>query len=244
MKTHQTRPYVVCHILSALDGKISGSFFSLPETAAAGAAYGNIRSEYACDAILNGAVTASEIYADGYLASPPKNGRPVPREDFIGATSYRNYVVVIDAEGKLHWRGNIARRRGMPDSHVIEVLTENVADDYLSFLREKKISYVFAGKKELDIRTAMRKLKTLFVIDTLMCCGGGVIDWTLLQAGVVDELSLILVPAADGRRDTASVFDQSDYVRDNSPVAFSLIDVKELDGGALWLKYKPKNNME
>lgn len=36
------RPYVVCHMLTSLDGKIDGSFFGSPETEPALAEYGNI----------------------------------------------------------------------------------------------------------------------------------------------------------------------------------------------------------
>jgi len=243
-QTRKNRPYVIVHILSALDGKISGSFFSLPETTAAGAVYGEKRSEYRCDAVLNGAVTAAEIYADGFLDAPPAADRVYPREDYIASEDYLHFVVVIDTEGKVNWRGNTVRRRGMPESHVIVAVTENVSDGYLAFLRSLGISYVFAGKETLDVTLAMRKLKTVFGIERLLCCGGGVVNWSLLQAGVVDELSLILAPAADGGTGAATVFDRSAYSFENSPVAFGLISVNKLDDDAVWLRYKPKQIIE
>ena len=57
----------------------------------------------------------------------------------------------------------------------------------------------------------MEKLKLKFGGNRLMCCEGGVVNRTLLQAGVVDELSLILAPAADGQTETATLFDRSAY---------------------------------
>ena len=60
------RPKVICHILSSLDGRIDGDFFTLPETMALGRKYGQIRKEYNPDAILNGAITCADIFADGY----------------------------------------------------------------------------------------------------------------------------------------------------------------------------------
>ena len=37
------RPFAVCHMLTSLDGKIDGAFFSTPETAPALKAYGELR---------------------------------------------------------------------------------------------------------------------------------------------------------------------------------------------------------
>ena len=39
------RPFVVCHMLSSLDGKIDGEFFSVPECRPALAEYGNRRGQ-------------------------------------------------------------------------------------------------------------------------------------------------------------------------------------------------------
>ena len=57
------RPKIICHILQSVDGNIDGSFFSLPETIPALREFSRIREEYACDAVISGATTASEIYA-------------------------------------------------------------------------------------------------------------------------------------------------------------------------------------
>lgn len=90
----------------------------------------------------------------------------------------------------------------------------------------------------------MEKLKTVFHINTLLLTGGGVINWSLLQAGMIDELSLVICPLADGRIDTASVFDRFGFVTDNFPVSFTLADVKRLDGSGVWLRYLPENTRE
>lgn len=60
-------------------------------------------------------------------------------------------------------------------------------------------------KENLDARVAVEKLYQYFGIDTMLICGGGMVNWTFLQQGCVDELSLILVPAADGNPDSVTV---------------------------------------
>lgn len=51
------RPFVVCHMLTSLDGKIDGTFFGVPETVPAIKAYGELRSFYGCQATLYGTTT-------------------------------------------------------------------------------------------------------------------------------------------------------------------------------------------
>lgn len=54
-------------------------------------------------------------------------------------------------------------------------------------LQEVGISYVFAGKDALDVRLALHKLKTIFGIDTLMITGGGIVNRSFLQAGMIGQ---------------------------------------------------------
>ena len=44
-----------------------------------------------------------------------------------------------------HRKQNYVEYAGRPKAYVIEILTEQVSDAYLTFLREKEISYIFAG---------------------------------------------------------------------------------------------------
>ena len=241
MEILKDRPYVVCHLVSTIDGRIDGDFYRTEEFRRAYPAANEIRSGYDCQAVMNGAVTSAEIYAEGFLKAPGKSSSHFSRTDYIAPTQLRRFVVCVDTEGRLSWRGNTVERPSMPLSHVIEVLTETVSDDYLAYLREREISYIFAGKDTLDLAEALRKLKTLFRIDSVLLTGGGVMDWSFLQAGMLDELSLVIVPVADGSTGAATSFDGSGYVSSARPVGFELIGVKQLDGGALWLNYRPKN---
>ena len=241
MQIYKNRPYVICHILSAIDGRISGSFFGMPEIAEVAPIYGKIRQNYNCDAVLNGTITCSEIYADGFFTDLPKTDKKFNREDYIAKTDLKKYVVCIDTAGKLKWNKNYIDRTGMPKSHIIEVLTENVSDDYLQHLCEKDISYIFAGQSKLKIPILMSKLNKIFNIEKLMICGGGAVNWSFLQAGMIDELSLVIAPLADAKRDTATLFDRSDFMPEGLPVAFSLMSVEKISDNGIWLKYLSKN---
>lgn len=119
----------------------------------------------------------------------------------------------------------------------INLLKKQSHTFYLSYLREKGVSYLFAGEKTIDRALLLEKLSALFPIKTLMIAGGGITDWAFLQQNLIDELSLVLVPVANGRK-SASIFDNSLF-SGGFPVSFRLLEVKKLDGEALWLCYQP-----
>ena len=58
------RPYVICHILSSLDGKINGPFMTAGTTKSLGGEYGKIRTEMNADAWLYGTTIVKEFNKD------------------------------------------------------------------------------------------------------------------------------------------------------------------------------------
>ena len=125
-------------------------------------------------------------------------------------------------------------------ARVIEALTGKVSDGYLRYLRERGISYVFAGEDRLDCGLLARKLLVRFGIRRLMVAGGGVADWSFLREGLLDELSLVLTPIADGSTTAVSIFENADFLPPHPPAALRLLEVKQLEGDVLWLRYQPK----
>ena len=97
---------------------------------------------------------------------------------------------------------------------------------------------VFAGKGSLDLPLAVQKLKEKFGIEKMLLSSGGIVDWAFLQAGLIDEISLVIPPVIDGGTGLASAFDDSVFAANHSSKALSLIDVQRLDGDCIWLRYQ------
>ena len=68
--------------------------------------------------------------------------------------------------------------------------------------------------------------------------GGAVLNWSFIQKGYCDEVSLVVAPAADGSVKTQTLFMAKDGFSDDTPVSFSLLDVQKEEGGAVWLRYR------
>ncbi len=233
------RPYVICHMLMALDGKIDGPFFTADETVPALHKYGEVRKLFDCPATVYGTTTMAGGYADGYVSDLPETELTFPREDYLGGCDVKNYIVSLDGEGVLAWHGKYLEKKGRPKAHVIEVLTEKVSDRYLAYLRGFGISYLFAGKETIDCEALLRKLKTLFGIERVLLAGGGITNQAFAAAGLIDELSIVLAPTADGDSGSASLFETGGF-SSAAPVAFSLKAVEQIEGDTLWLRYTSK----
>ena len=230
------RPYVICHAISTIDGRISGDDFYLKEMEPIHEANFSYRNTLNCDAVMNGTVTCAEIYADGMGESA--TGKLVEvAEDNILFKEGDKCCICIDPLGQLIWSSNCVDRPVMPKSHVVEVLTEKVSEKYVEGLKELGISYIFAGADEIDLGLLLGKLAG-YGIRRLLVTGGGTINYALLKKGLVDEVSVVISPIVAADKGSVSTFERSEFADGNYEKALQLISVKELKDGSVLLRYR------
>ncbi len=231
--------FVVCHMFTSLDGKIDGAFFSAPETAPALKAYQDLRGFYHCQAALYGTTTMLGGYADGLVPALEEDREAYSEKDFINPVgkTMGNFIVSVDPKGMLGFSSHILEKKGRPAAHVVEALTEQASPAYLSYLRKLGISYLFAGREQLDCALLLEKLAHRFEIQRLMIAGGGTVNWSFVQEGLIDELSLVIAPVADGSTTAVSIFERAEFLPPHEPTAFVLKEAKPLEGSGLWLRY-------
>ncbi len=237
------RPYIFCHMMTSLDGKIMGSYMETPEGNAAGDVFYNIsfgaEPYYKHQGWLSGRVTTDDNFTFYEKPVLDENAPAVPEGDFV-AKKTNMYYVSVDPSGKLGWKSDTLTYIDTT-AHVIEVLTEKASNAYKAFMRSLGISYIIAGKEELDYATALEKLKNLFGIKTLMLGGGGVLNWSFIQSGMCDEISVVIAPCADGSSETPALFSTRSGLSADKPVGFELQSAEVKDGGSVWLRYLVKN---
>lgn len=179
-------------------------------------------------------------YADGKVSGLTAVKNPPMRKDWVNPAGkdMGNFIVSVDPKGELAFSSHSLAKKGRPAAHVIEVLTGQASPEYLAYLQNLGISYFFAGEKTLNCSLLSEKLYALFGIERLMVAGGGVMNWSFLQEGLIDELSLVIAPVADGSITAVSCFEKADFMPFHAPAAFHLKEAKPLDGDALWLRYE------
>jgi 2,5-diamino-6-(ribosylamino)-4(3H)-pyrimidinone 5'-phosphate reductase len=222
------KPYIICHMLSSVDGKIDGAVLGAVMDEAE---YEATSEQFKGNAWLCGRTTMQEILDDDEPFVSTANTPAGPQPVHVGRRA-ESYAVCVDTRGKLRWTSGDLR-----GDHLVCILSEQVPADYLAMLREKGASYIVAGSSSVDLSKAMDLLGEHFGIRTLLLEGGGHINGAFLEADLVDEVSLLVVPGIDGRHDIPAIFDGVSPSR-KTAVPLRLKSLEQRGHDALWIRYE------
>lgn len=221
------RPYIICHMVASIDGRIDCSMVEK----ISGDEYYATLEELDCPTLLEGRVTMQHYNA---IREPfvPKRDTPIGRTDAYVAEESDAYMVSVDTMGRLQWESN-----NIDGAPLVCIVSEKATEEYLATLREQQISWIAVGEAGIDLGKAMEILYERFGVRRLGLLGGGHINGGFLEAGLVDEVSLLLAPGIDGRKGQTSLFDGiTNQCR--VPVPLKLEQVKRLHNDVIWLRYK------
>jgi len=224
------RPRVICHMMASVDGRIVVSGWPLSDELRS--EYESVHESYEADGWICGRLTmepfAKRLRSDSEIANEVAGN--AGRDDYVAPGAHDSFAFAVDARGRLAWESN-----DIGGDHVVTILASRVSDEYLAFLRERKVSYILAGAMDIDLELAMEKIGKIFGVETLMLEGGGKINGTMLRAGLIDELSLLIAPVADGRLGMPSLFD---VIGDTTPVEIVLEQLERRASNSVWLRYR------
>lgn len=215
------RPHIICHMVTSLDGKVTGDFLASPACAPATELYYQLNRDYRADGFACGRVTMEGSFTGGWYPDL-RDYAPAPgwrwKMDSIPESLSGFYAVAFDPHGKLGWKSNrIADPDGDPgydQAQIIEVLTGDIDPRYTGFLEKQGIAYIFAGEQEMDLELALMKLRRFFGIQLLLLEGGSILNGAFQRAGLIDELSMVVAPAVAnaGDKPLFMIAAQEDYV--------------------------------
>lgn len=233
-------PHIICHMLTSIDGKVTGDFLTLPEVAPATEIYYRLHRELKADGFICGRVTMEGSFTGGWYPDLTQY-EPVCHDmdmkmDFITDDLTGFYAIAFDTYGKLGWQSNrIIDPDGDPGydgAQIIEVLSEQADPRYLGYLESLGIPYIFAGKDAIDVELALFKLNTIIGCETLLLEGGSIINGAFQRADLVDGISLVVAPVVAGK-EAKPLFMDADMA------GFELTHA-ENENGILILRYKRK----
>jgi riboflavin biosynthesis pyrimidine reductase len=226
------RPHIILHMISSVNGKIlTAPWRTSRAWQAAEAGFDPVYRSFATDGWVCGRVTMEQDFADEAPELLPPTA-PVSRDHLIGDPQASTFAVAIDPGGKLGWTGN-----AIEGDHLIEVLSEQVTDAYLHYLQRRRIFYLICGRDTVDLAAAMQRLAELFPIRTLLLQGGGYLNGSMFNLGLVDEVSLMLLPVADSHPGHTAL---ETGTRTTLPRVsdLQLVSMQRMDGGVVWLRYR------
>ena len=199
------------------------------------------KQQFGIQGYLNGKTTTQDNMTHYKEPKVDENAAPVPEGDYVAKADAPMYYLSIDARGELAFEENFSPYGGI-DSHVVEILTEQASNAYKDFLRKKEISYIISGTDQIDYEVMLDKLYNLFGIKKMMVGGGGTLNWSFIQNGLADEVSVILAPIGNGDPEGHRFFVAKEPYSSIKETAFKLKSVEELEHGTLWIRYTLKDN--
>ena len=148
--------------------------------------------------------------------------------DFLPLRSPK-WFAVVDGRGRVNWT---YKQDG--DTHLLLLVSSTTPPSYLAHLRREHIPYLVAGATHVDLPTAMAKMRTQLGVNCVLSQAGGTLNSALLNAGLVDELHLITIPALVGGLTTPSMIDGPLL----TPVPLRSVKVTVGAHGTTWSRYE------
>lgn len=209
------RPYIICHMVTSIDGKVTGDFLYDVSCQKASEIYYRLNRELKVDGFICGRITMETSFTKGWypdLSQYDKEAQNIDQtQDFINTDNKKRKAIAFDTYGKLGWKESKIKDPdgdiGYDGAEIIEVLSSKVDNRYLAYLQSLGISYIMAGQESIDVTLALEKLAKLFDIHALLLEGGSVLNGSFAKAHVIDELSLVVAPITARAEDKSLFFD-------------------------------------
>ena len=218
------RPYVILSAAMTLDGKIATKTGSSNISGKKDLErVHELRKE--CDAIMVGIGT---VIADDPRLTVHK----------IDANPDDNPVrVVVDSK----CRTPIDARITNSDAKTIIACARDYKEDLMASekyetFRTRKVKFFYSGSERGDLKLLMSYLHEEG-IDKLMLEGGSTLNFSMLKAGLIDEIRVCVAPMVVGGAESKTFFDGEGFDLMDEAVRFELTDSYELEKDLI-LTYK------
>ena len=188
-----------------------------------------------CPSTLEGKTTLLKHYAQNG-AFQPKVVHEDAGQQMYKATEANGYAIGVDTLGTLLWDDNTSDLFGRP---LLMILSEQASQEYLDYLKHKHISYITTGCNGIDLASALETLRTVFDIERLAVVGGGHINGSMIDLGLIDEVSMMFGYGIDGREGMAASFDGRPMERQPKRLVFKSVEEQD---GIVWMRYQVIND--
>lgn len=247
-KNTMPRPKIICHMHTLLNGKIDGIANPTSVGMRSQKLYfdlflGKDRYYRKHRGWLSGTATSRALMGDAVDHELPAPTEPVPDGDFIADPDAQMFYFAVDRSGTLLWDKSSFSYFAV-EAHIVELIPSSASDAFKAHLRSVGVSYLLAGDEELNMSQAVHKIGEIFDMDELVLGGGGTLNWSMIRDGLCDEVSMVLMPTADGETHTRSMFEANDKYSAPMPYQFALKNVEALEDDSVWLRYDVKGPVE
>jgi 2,5-diamino-6-(ribosylamino)-4(3H)-pyrimidinone 5'-phosphate reductase len=172
----------------------------------------------------------------GSWSEHPVEGEPYADflpEDVVERPGRKRWFTVVDSRGRVRWSV-----KSQDDADLLVLAARATPAGYLAYLRRERIPYLVVGDERVDLAGALGRMRERLGVTCVVAEGGGALNGALLRAGLVDEVHLLVFPAAIGGAGVPTAFDGPQLSEGDSPVRLRLLSSRVEEDGMIWLRYE------
>jgi 2,5-diamino-6-(ribosylamino)-4(3H)-pyrimidinone 5'-phosphate reductase len=179
---------------------------------------------------LRSSVDAVIIGISTVIADNPKlTVRLVKRH---GTTPVR---IIVDSIGRIPLDSKILKSASK--INTIVAVTKRATDERVDKIKSAGAIVIVAGTKTVDLKELFFILKKMG-FNKILVEGGGELNWSILQLGIVNELMVTVAPRIVGGRTATTLVEGDGYDRISDGIKMELIKMSRQNNGEVVLYYK------
>lgn len=144
------------------------------------------------------------------------------------------YWVIPDTRGILKGLLHTCRREKYCRD-IILLISNNTPEEYVQYLKERNYDYLYCGDDHVDYEKALETLNTKYGAETVVMDAGPTLNGIFLEKGLIDEISLVVIPVLVGRKGN-SLFSGLNLEERN--LELELLECRIVDQKYVLLRYR------
>jgi 2,5-diamino-6-(ribosylamino)-4(3H)-pyrimidinone 5'-phosphate reductase len=143
--------------------------------------------------------------------------------------------IIVDSIGRIPLDSKILKSASK--INTIVAVTNRASDERVDKIKSAGAIVIVAGTKTVDLNELFFILKKMG-FNKILVEGGGELNWSILQLGIVNELMVTVAPRIVGGRTATTLVEGDGYERISDGIKMELIKVSRQNNGEVVLYYK------
>jgi 2,5-diamino-6-(ribosylamino)-4(3H)-pyrimidinone 5'-phosphate reductase len=143
--------------------------------------------------------------------------------------------IIVDSTGRIPLDSKILKSASK--INTIVAVTSRTSDRRIDKIKSAGAMVIVAGTRTVDLKELFCILKKMG-FNKILVEGGGELNWSVLQLGIVNELMVTVAPRIVGGRTATTLVEGDGYTRISESIKTELIKISRQNNGEVILYYK------
>jgi 2,5-diamino-6-(ribosylamino)-4(3H)-pyrimidinone 5'-phosphate reductase len=143
--------------------------------------------------------------------------------------------IIVDSTGRIPLDSKILKSASK--INTIVAVTSRTSDRRIDKIKSAGAMVIVAGARTVDLKELFCILKKMG-FNKILVEGGGELNWSILQLGIVNELMVTVAPRIVGGRTATTLVEGDGYTRISESIKTELIKISRQNNGEVILYYK------